>query len=155
MVLCIWKMTKGYKNAVVKCRKHALKITSKIFHSLFPTKFFFCYFWHVLVVFCKLALSTYFPSPFIFPYFPYCPYFHHNPLQYQYNVSFQIGRETGRAMGRLVKGGLNLPGIHLVGHSLGAHIVSATARFMADNNMRLSRWVAFLLLPSTTEYQDV
>ncbi|XP_073959241.1 pancreatic lipase-related protein 2-like isoform X2 [Choristoneura fumiferana] len=50
-----------------------------------------------------------------------------------------VGNETGRAVSRLVKGGLSLGGLHLVGHSLGAHVLGATARYLAARELVVPR----------------
>lgn len=38
-------------------------------------------------------------------------------------LSVQVGKEMGEALIRLQQAGINMENVHLVGHSLGAHIM--------------------------------
>ncbi|XP_063365087.1 pancreatic lipase-related protein 2-like [Cydia amplana] len=50
-----------------------------------------------------------------------------------------VGEETGKAIARLIKGGLSLEGLHLVGHSMGAQLLGVAARFLAERKTKVPR----------------
>ncbi|XP_063543744.1 pancreatic lipase-related protein 2-like [Cydia strobilella] len=50
-----------------------------------------------------------------------------------------VGEETGKAIARLIKGGLSLEGLHFVGHSMGAQLLGIAARFLADRKTKVPR----------------
>ncbi|XP_026331599.1 pancreatic lipase-related protein 3-like [Hyposmocoma kahamanoa] len=50
-----------------------------------------------------------------------------------------IGIETGKALSMLLKEGLSPKGLHLVGHSMGAHLLGFTARSLADRGHPVPR----------------
>lgn len=49
--------------------------------------------------------------------------------------------ETGEALLQLLKAGLSVKGLHLVGHSLGAHLLGFTARRLAEAGYKVPRQV--------------
>ncbi|KOB79144.1 Vitellogenin [Operophtera brumata] len=50
-----------------------------------------------------------------------------------------IGKETARAMSRLLKQGVPVEGVHFVGHSLGAHVLAYAARSLAARGFKIPR----------------
>ncbi|XP_037868009.1 pancreatic triacylglycerol lipase isoform X2 [Bombyx mori] len=49
------------------------------------------------------------------------------------------GKKAGKALLKLLKGGLSLKGLHLVGHSLGAHLLSFAAKALAAKGFTVPR----------------
>ncbi|CAH0731289.1 unnamed protein product, partial [Brenthis ino] len=50
-----------------------------------------------------------------------------------------IGEVTGTALAKLLKGGLDVRGLHIVGHSLGGQIAATTARYLASKGYSVPR----------------
>nr|XP_034835713.1 pancreatic triacylglycerol lipase-like [Maniola hyperantus] len=53
-----------------------------------------------------------------------------------------VGHEVGRAILRLLKQGLNIQGLHMVGHSMGAHVAAVAARLMKARGYTVPRLTA-------------
>ncbi|XP_050355209.1 phospholipase A1 member A-like [Nymphalis io] len=51
----------------------------------------------------------------------------------------KVGKESGKALGKLLKNGLSVEGLHLVGHSAGAHVAAVVARVLKKNNFTVPR----------------
>ncbi|XP_068619905.1 pancreatic triacylglycerol lipase-like [Battus philenor] len=54
----------------------------------------------------------------------------------------QIGKETGAAVAKLLKGGLSLERLHVIGHSLGAHIGGFCCRQLKASGFEVPRLTA-------------
>ncbi|XP_026500115.2 pancreatic triacylglycerol lipase-like [Vanessa tameamea] len=61
-----------------------------------------------------------------------------NYLNVVLNVK-EVGKESGKALGKLLKNGLSIDGLHVVGHSAGAHVAAVVARVLKKNGFTLLR----------------
>ncbi|XP_045779397.1 pancreatic triacylglycerol lipase-like [Maniola jurtina] len=55
-----------------------------------------------------------------------------------YNIK-PVGNEAGKAILKLLKQGLNIQGLHVVGHSMGAHVAAVIARFLKARGYTVPR----------------
>ncbi|XP_072933643.1 pancreatic lipase-related protein 2-like [Epargyreus clarus] len=50
-----------------------------------------------------------------------------------------VGMETGKALLKLLKGGLSLQGLHIVGHSMGVNVAAIIARYLKSKGVKVPR----------------
>ncbi|XP_046972098.1 pancreatic lipase-related protein 2-like [Vanessa cardui] len=61
-----------------------------------------------------------------------------NYLSVVFNVK-KVGKESGKALGKLLKNGLSIEGLHVVGHSAGVHVAAVAARVLKKRGFTLLR----------------
>ena len=59
---------------------------------------------------------------------------------------FQLGQKLGQAIVKLSKAGFPLPSLHLLGYSLGAHLMGYAGTEVKNNGLLISRYKCYLIV---------